>query len=66
MLQMCRLDRWIDAFPFYVLFHSITVISGPWEGDSERLRAVISGLQWKGFPPSAGIEIGLVDQKAST
>ena len=36
---------------FYVLFTSISVISGQWEGDNERLWAVEPCLGLKRFPP---------------
>ena len=34
------IDGWMDDLQFYVLFNSITVISGRWEVDNERLCAM--------------------------
>ena len=34
------IDRWMDGLLFYVLFNSISVISGKWEVDNERLCAM--------------------------
>ena len=33
-------DGWMDDLRFYVLLNSISVISGGWEVDNERLRAI--------------------------
>ena len=34
------MDGWMDDLRFYVLFNSISVISGRWDGDTERLYAM--------------------------
>ena len=34
------LHGWMDDIQFYVLFNSISVISGQWVGNNERLYAV--------------------------
>ena len=41
---------------FYVLFNSISIISGRLEGDNEKLCAMKSSLQLKRSPPEAGLE----------
>ena len=33
-------DGWMDDLLFYVLFNSVSVISGRWEVDNERLCAM--------------------------
>ena len=33
-------DSWVDDLRFYILFNSISVISGPWADDNERLCAM--------------------------
>ena len=33
-------DRWMDDLQFYILFNSITAISGQWADDNERLCAI--------------------------
>ena len=53
--RICILLGWMDDLRFYVLFHSISVISGRWEVDNERLCAMELCLR-------AGIELGLLDQ----
>ena len=40
-----RIDGWMDDLQFYVLFNSISVISGWCEDDNERLCATVYG--WK-------------------
>ena len=35
-----RDDGWMDDMSFYVHFNSISVISGRWAGDNERLCAI--------------------------
>ena len=47
-------DWMMDDLLFYVLANSISVVSGRWEGDDERLCAVES----KRFPLPAGLEPG--------
>ena len=39
--------KWMDGLPFYILFNSISVISGQWAGDNERLCAVEPSLRLK-------------------
>ena len=50
-------------FFFYLFFKSISVISGRWEVDNERLCAVELRLRLRTF--RLEIELGLLDQKAS-
>ena len=52
------MDRWLDDLQFYSLFNSISVISGPWEDDNERLCAVEPCLQSES-------KVGLLAQQAS-
>ena len=54
------LDRWLYHLRFYTLFNSISVISGLWEGDNERLSAIKPCLRLKRFPLPAGLEPGTV------
>ena len=56
-LQACSTsDGWTDDLQFYVLFNSISVISGQWEIDNETLCAVEKIL------PRAGMGFGPLDQ----
>ena len=48
----------MNDLQFYVLFNSISVISGQWFGDNERLCAMESHLRWERFLPQAGFEPG--------
>ena len=41
----------MDDLQLYVLFNSISVISGGWLSDDERLCAMEACLWWKRFPP---------------
>ena len=41
---------------FYVLFNSISDITGQWKSKNEKLCAVETGLELKGFLPTAGLE----------
>ena len=43
----------------YVLFDSISGISGRWVGDDERLSALELRLRLKRSPPQAGLEPGI-------
>ena len=43
------MDGWMDDLQFNVLFNSISVISGGWEDDNERLCAMEPRLQLKRF-----------------
>ena len=45
----------MDGLQFYVLFNSISVISGRWADDNERLCAMDPRLRLKKSPPRAGI-----------
>ena len=47
-----------DDLQFYILFNSISVISGKWLGDKERLCAMESHLQSERLPPQVGLEPG--------
>ena len=40
-------DSWMDDLGFYILFNSISVISGRWDDDNERLCAMEPRL-WLG------------------
>ena len=51
-------NGWLDDLRFYVLFNSISVISGRCQGDNERMCTMESRLLWNTFPTSAGIEFG--------
>ena len=47
---------------FYVLFNSVSVISGGWEVDNERLCAMeLRLLTVEKISPRAGIELGPLD-----
>ena len=45
-------DGWVDDLRFYVFFNSISVISGRWAGDIERLWAMESRLCREDFASS--------------
>ena len=51
-------NGWIDDLRFKVIFNSISVISGHWEGDNERLCAIKPRLRLERLPPRAGLELG--------
>ena len=51
-------DGWMDDLRSYVLFYCISVISGRWLGDNERLRSMEPRLRLEKFPPQAGLESG--------
>ena len=55
-----RIDGWMTQF--YVLFNSISVISGRCLDDNERLLAINSVYGSKKISPRAGIELGPLDQ----
>ena len=42
-------NGWMDDMRFYVLFNSISVISGQWKVDKERLRAMGLRLRFQRF-----------------
>ena len=46
----------MDDLQVYVLFNSISVISGLWAGDNERLCAMESCLCLKRLPPHTGLD----------
>ena len=48
------MDGWMDDLRFYVLFNSVSVISGRWEVDNERLCAMELRLRLRRF----GLERG--------
>ena len=50
-------DGWMDDLRFYVLFNSISVISGQWVGDNERLCAMELFTVVK-ISPQVGIKLG--------
>ena len=55
----------MDDFQFYVLFNSISVISGQWADDNERLCAMEPRL-WSGkIGLERGLNPGPFDQEAS-
>ena len=51
-------DGWLDDLRFYVLFNSISVISGRWAGDNERLCAMEPRLRLRRSRLRWGIELG--------
>ena len=60
------LDGCMDDLRFYVLFNSISVISGQWAGDNERLCAMEPHLPLKRSSPQVRLEPGTarsVDQR---
>ena len=46
----------MDDLLFYFLYNSISVISGQWKSDEERLCAKEASLQLRSFPFLAGIK----------
>ena len=50
------MGRWMDDLRFYILFNSISVISGRLTGDKERLCAMKFRLRLKKLPPPAGLK----------
>ena len=57
MIYICNVCL-MDGWRFHVLFNSISVISGRWDGDNETLCAVEPCLRLKRSPPQAGLELG--------
>ena len=47
----------MDDLRFYVLFNSVSVISGQWKVDNERLCAMELHLWLRRFLPTAGMEL---------
>ena len=54
--------EWMDDLQFYILFSSISVISGWWADDYERLCAMKSCLWLKRSHLMLGLNSGLLDQ----
>ena len=54
----CR-NEWMDGLRFYVIFNSISVISGRWLADNERICAIEPLLRSIRFPPQARLESGI-------
>ena len=48
----------MDDLRFYVLFNSISVISGRWADDNERLCAMEPPFTVEKISPRAGIDLG--------
>ena len=48
----------MDDLQCYILFNSISVISGQWMGDNEKLCATKPHLQLKRSSPQAGLKPG--------
>ena len=55
-------DGWMDDLRFYVLFNSISVISGRWADDNERLCAMEPRLRLRRFRLERGSNSGPLDQ----
>ena len=53
-----RIYIWMDDFRFYVLYNSISVISGQWVGNNERLCAMEPRLRLIRSQPPAGLITG--------
>ena len=51
------MDGWMDNLQFYVLFNSISVISGRRADENERLCAMEPRLRVKRSSPKAGLEL---------
>ena len=49
-------DEWLDDMRVYLIFNSISVISGQWIGDNEMLYALKPLLRMKMFPNPVGLE----------
>ena len=50
--------RWMDDLGFYILFNSISVISGRWANDKERLCAMELCLRLRRFHLERGSNLG--------
>ena len=55
-------NGWMDDLRFYVLFNSISVISGRWADDNERLCAMEPRLRLRRFCLERGSNSGPLDQ----
>ena len=53
---------WMDDLRFYVLVNSISVISGKWEDDNERLCAMEPRLRLNKSSPLSGLNSRPLDQ----
>ena len=60
-LRIAAFDGWMDDLQFHVLFNSISVISGQWEVDNEKLCAMKPCLQWRRFCLEQGSNSGPLD-----
>ena len=56
-------DGWLIYLRFYVLFNSISVISGQWADDNERLCAMEPHLQLRRFRLEWGSNPGPLDHR---
>ena len=56
---------WMGVLQFYILFNSISVISGQWADDNIRLCAMEPCLQLRRFRLEQGSNSGPLDQLAS-
>ena len=56
------INGWMDDLRFYVLFNSISVISGRWADDNERLCAMEPRLRLRRFRLERGSNSGPLDQ----
>ena len=62
MLASLENDGWMDDLRFYVLFNSISVISGQCSDDNERLSAMKTPFTVEKISPRVRIELGSLDQ----
>ena len=53
----------MDDLRFYILFNSISVISGRWVDNNERLCAMEPGLRLRRFRLKRGLNLGLLDHR---
>ena len=56
LMRLLSYNNWMDDLQVYVIFNSISVISGRWSDDNERLCAMESRLRLKRSSPQAGLE----------
>ena len=61
-LKLYQSYRWMDDLWFYVLFNNISVISGRWTDDNERLCATEPRLRLRRFRLERGSNSGPLDQ----
>ena len=59
-----RTVGWMDDLQFYVLSASISIISGRWAGDYERLFAMEPSLRSKRSPHRVGLEPGIAGSES--